>query len=333
MVDVGASLRYSLLFILIYDVSATFGHGFGSFYPLIFAAKNKKITFISYTVFVLGCMVFSVVLFNLHTPLFFAILSLWLLWHYARQKVGWVHLSEKKAGPGKRFIDELMIYNVCLMPALIYLAHPDLLVKMILVEYNINIVALPVFFYQPFLVLFYAFSGWYLLDQIQQVIRTHTLNLGKYVIILSGWLCFYLPFVCFPESFNFWIPAAFVHTLSYICFTYRFSKNHKIFKAHKQNHGNSLLFFPLKNFGTYILSLSAMGLVITLIYFYGRPVLPAGVHYHFVIPLALSYFFAHFITDAFVWRNKIMRASEGAKPPAGGAKPRAGGTQSPAGEG
>ena len=298
--DMSSALRYSLPMVLIYDGVLTFGHAFGTMYPFIFAAQSKKLMFLNYLGLAVLCIGGGIVFFNLHTPLYFTVLSLWLLWHYARQKVGWIYLSEKRAGLGKRFIDELMIYNVCLMPCLIYLASPLPESKLVLMQVDIRMAALSPLLQAPLTAGFWGFIVYWLWDQAVQITKTGVFNPSKYLIVLSGWLCFYLPFVWFPGSFNFWIPALFVHALSYILFTYRFSKNH----YNKQNHRSGWGGLPLKNLTIYTATLCLCGGVWAG-FLYLSKAYPGGVSYHVFLPGLFSIFFVHFIMDAIIWKKRF----------------------------
>ena len=303
VVDVTPALRYSLLMVLLYDGILTFGHAFGSLYPASFTVQNRHLTTFNYLLIMILCVVGGVWVFHLSAGFFITGLALWLLWHFTRQKVGWLKLSAKKSQTPFRLPDQIIIHTVCLMPVLMYLANPRVPHKMVLLHSNMDQITLPSAFHTPLTVLFFGLNGWYLLDQIQQVIHTRTLNPAKYVIILSGWLCFYLPFVCFPGSFNFWIPAAFVHSISYILYTYYFSKNHSTYRAAAP--GGSFLYWPLKSVFRYTCMICLFGLSVTIPYYIGKAVHNDWFSYKILLPGVLSLLIFHFITDSFIWKSRL----------------------------
>ena len=305
--NVTPQIRYSLYIVLFYDGIMTFGHSFATFYPLVFVTKNKHITIAGYNLLVILCVLGSVLFFNFHHSLFLATVSLSLMWHYIRQKVGWVHLCSKKVYGTKRFTDEMMVYNVCLIPLLIYLSNPELSNKMILSPKDLNIAQIPYFLNSPLLIFFWVFNCYYIFDQIKWITKTKSINTAKYVIILSGVLCFCIPYIMLPETFQYWIPSLFVHAISYILFTYSFSKNHKILKQEVQQTAKPPLYhLPLKNLFIYTFVLLVLGLIVSGMFYSGFRT--NSLSYMFFVPFAYSFFFIHFITDAFVWKARFMKA-------------------------
>lgn len=311
-VFVSEALAYKyFLYLILFDGLISFGHSFGTIYPFAFMVRHpaSSVTFARCTGVVVACLIFNILLYNTYTQVSIAVLSLWLFWHYIQQKQGWLNLCLKKNGFAPTRADKMMIYNVCLVPFLVYLSNPLLPEKMFMLQGDVTIATLPGFLYQPLVVLFYAFSAWYLWDQTKLVIRTQTINLAKYVIILSGLLCFYLPYMVFAGDFIYWIaPSLPVHAISYTLFTYFFSVNHKMASsARKKSTGRyPLLYFPLQNLLAYVCAALSLGLVVTALFWYDRWTSSSFAHTT-IMPFVFTLFFIHFISDATVWKSRFMK--------------------------
>ena len=311
-VFVSEALAYRyFLYLILFDGLISFGHSFGTIYPFAFMVRHpaSSVTFLRCVLVVAGCLIFNIVLYNTYTQISIAVLSLWLFWHYVQQKQGWLNLCLKKNGSSPTLADKMMIYNVCLMPFLVYLSNPLLPEKMFMLQGDVTIATLPGFLHQPLWVVFYAFSGWYLWDQIQQVIRFKTINPAKYVIILSGLLCFYLPYMVFAGDFIYWIaPSLPVHAISYTLFTYFFSTRHRVASSvrKKSSKRYPLLYLPLQNLFAYVCAALSLGLVVTALFWYDRWTSSTLAHTT-IMPFVFTLFFIHFISDATVWKSKFMK--------------------------
>ena len=180
------------------------------------------------------------------------------MWHYTRQKVGWIHYTAKKIKEKKSWIDEIMIYNVCLIPFLWHLADSNMEYKTLYIFNDLSFFTLPSHIYlnmgyfsmnlnlgAVFVSTFWSINLLWFFKEIKQIFTTGVINPVKYYVICSGILCFTVSYMLFPDKYMFWVPNMFVHTASYTLFTYYFSKNHKT--IHSGNKKNHMQYVFLKN--------------------------------------------------------------------------------------
>ena len=312
---VNALFRDMLLTYLIYDALLSYGHSFGGFYPVVFSLQNRVLKLSHYLGLSALCLLFGVGLYNFSPELFLGVIGLSLMWHHTRQKVGWIqHLNKKSpAAAGGSLWDQAITYHVCLVPLLYHLTDSSQPQKTMYIFGDLSFVALPSTVPLPgggelsltafALTLFGLGVALYLFKEVKNLLKTRRLYPGKYYVILSGLLCFALPYMLWPHRFQFFIPNVIVHTVSYIGFTYIFSKNHKITALNP--HKTSFVF--LKNFFFYLLLIMGWGLVLLGITLYGL-YSTSFFGKNIVYPLVFSVFFIHYLTDAFVWKKKFMQA-------------------------
>ena len=316
--QIDSVFRQLFISYLIYDTWLSFGHAAGGVYPVLFSVKNKNLKLTSYLLMMLGCMAFSVALFNFHMQLFFAVIASSLMWHYTRQKVGWIQYSTRKIKEQKSWVDEIMIYNVCLVPFLWHLTDSQMEYKTLYLFSDLNLFTLPssiplhlgsfsmtLNLGAIFVSIFWSINLLWLFKETKQILTTGVINPVKYYVICSGILCFAVSYMLFPDKFMFWIPNVFVHTTSYILFTYYFSKSHKLVQT--GNNKSKVQYSFLKNLFLYLVLILIYGSVLLGMSEYGISNTSSWWRFNFMLPLAFSFFFIHYITDAFIWKKRFMK--------------------------
>ena len=238
------------------------------------------------------------------------------MWHYTRQKIGWVQYSTKKIKGKRNFIDELMVYNVCLIPFFWHLTDNTMEYKSLYMFNDITLFALPsqIFFYLGtfpihlnlltlFTSIFWGINILWIFTEIKTILTSGIINPVKYYVILSGIICFAVSYMIFADKIMFWVPNVLVHTSSYILFTYFFSKNHKTVNLGDNKKNVQYIF--LKNIFLYMILILVYGSMIFFMAEHGKRGLDSW-QINF-IPLAFSFFFIHYVTDAFIWKKRFMK--------------------------
>ena len=225
--------------------------------------------------------------FNWMFSLFQTFLALFVLWHFTRQNVGWVHIATARGQSPRDWRDSTIIYATCLLSVLAYLANPQMPSgKGIFIAGDLDALSLPGQLYPFFLLLLAGYGLLYMALQIYFIYQKKPINLAKYVIVISNALCFCSFFIFGPTYNLLWAANAFVHGVSYTLFTYYFSKKN-------WNKGS----IPLKNISLYIVFLMLPTIPLMIIFEHGQNIL---------LPLAWSVMLLHYVEDLYIWRGSFL---------------------------
>lgn len=273
------------------------GHCLSAIYPTFFFVKKQQLSWVYCFLGLFAIVVLGLILFHwVHRP-YMGILGLLFIWHATRQNVGWVHISSSRSGEKRSFIDDLMVYNACGLPFLYYLANPEVSPKLYYID--LSFVAMPGSLADVFLMLFWGYSIFYLLYQTYLFSKHQwNVNFAKYVIILSSLLCIAVPYIMFPQEQFLIVPMIFVHTVSYVLFTYYFSKE----KNRQSPYVVSRRWkAPLKSPIFYII------LFLTLGWVYAELCRPDNWWgQNIMLPISYSIgIVVHSIIDAYIWKRRF----------------------------
>ena len=302
-------LDYTAMSYVVWLILAN-GHAICSIYPVLFSIKRGATSTLLYFFLSIGCIAYSIILSVFNPELLYLTYTITLTWHFARQKIGWVHYSTKKIKDTKNLCDEIIIYNVCLMPLiwrLIENNNTDIFFSALTIPYHIslNFWSVPIHLHlKAFsIVLFWGINIIWFFKEIKTILNTGIINPVKYYIILSGIICFSVSYAFFGSGMYWWTVNSLVHTISYTLFTYSFSKNHEIVKSEKNKNRTQYIF--LKNIFLYLLLVLIYGSITAIVAEYGRKSVSWWA-FNFLWPLMVSTFFIHCSVDAFIWKKRFI---------------------------
>ena len=276
---------------LFHECFAMLGHVSASTYPAILAMKSGKM---NKNYFLLAVIFIASINFSLahySNTLFHVFFITTSLFHFSKQDIGWIRLSERKRGRRASYLDDIMIYNIVFMPILIYLSDDSKLPKTAFVKGDFNWATLPGELSEPFSILYYSYTCFYLLYQGLDIYRTRQINLAKFVIIISTSICFWHG----TEQTPLWIARFFVHAVPYITHTYYHSK---------RKTAKPLLF--LNNIFVYFAAVTIMGGILMIDDKYGSLF---DNYSHLVAPFIHTIVTTHIWIDSIIWRRNAVHQS------------------------
>ena len=289
------------------------GHAICSVYPILFSIKRKTTNILIYPTLIIGCMVFSIALFNFNSDLLLFTLGISFMWHHTRQKIGWIHYSAKKTKSKRHLFDELIIYNTCLMPLLWRLmannhnmTDPFLSAFTFPVQISLNLLSIPLYLdLKSFsIALFWGINILWIFKELKATLNTGAINPVKYYIILSGIICFSVSYAFFGSGMYWWAVNGLVHTASYTLFTYFFSNNQKRI-IHSKSNKNYIKYIFLKNIFLYTTLVLIYGGITIGLSEYGK-YSTSWWGFNFLWPLMNSLILLHYSIDAFIWKERFI---------------------------
>ena len=308
--DVTYHSRYLPLTVILYDGLIVLGHGFAGYgLFLIFRHRVSPVVLAGAVFLILGA---SVGFYRLWPRGFMTCTFLGLLAHHIYQQYFWLQYLKRKGGKVQRH-DFVMLLNVCLMPCLVHFTHPFIAFKAFSVEGGwLNTFVAPPGLSQVLNGVFWLVSFVYIFVDFKRFKRPGGVCYGKYVLILNGFLCFYLPLVVFPGYFVFAPPCHLPHALAYILFV------HNLVLSHFRRHPHSArgiaplckgLCPPLRSKVVFMGVLGVLGSLWAFGFNRGIIFGGSGVVYEVVLSLACGLLWVHFFWDI-VFLNFLLRSTK-----------------------
>lgn len=272
------------------------GHSFSTIYPSLFFVNNRQLSWLHCFLGVFVIVAICFILFHVVNKPYIGVIGSILMWHFTRQNVGWIHISSSRSGEKRSWIDDFMIYNVCGVPFLYYLAHPEISPN--IYHMDLSFVQIQGNWAPIFLTLFWGYNIFYIIYQIYILTKNKwKTNFAKYIIILSGLLCFAVPYIMFPQKQLLILPMLLVHVIPYVFFTYHFSKEKS------QRSPNSI-----SNKWKLLLKNPLFYLTFFLIFGWVFNELARSSHWwgpNIVVPLVYSLGVIHTIADGHIWKRRF----------------------------
>ncbi len=307
---------YWFIFVLSCDVA----HVYSTLYRTYFVTQERK-KFGALLLYVpLFCFLSGILLYSIHSSLFWRLLAYVAVFHFIRQQYGFVQLYSKmqKRSSYQQFVDKLMIYTVTLYPLLYWHTserHFHWFVDGDFLEMpwpSLNSVGF---------VIYCAVGCLYVLTEIFTFWKYKQINLQKNLVILGTTLVWYVGIVYYNNDTIFTITNVIAHGVPYIALVWIYGRrqnyNLKIGGLYyRQLFTISLV--PLFLVGILILAYLEEGLWAHLVWREKLDLFPLfsllDIFYNpswhkWIVPLLMIPQFTHYILDGFIWKNSPLSKS------------------------
>ena len=267
-----------IIYYLAIECLSMLGHASATIAPTALALKRGKLGKNYLLLSIATIIGINFALYSFYPPAFLPFFVVASIIHFARQDIGWIRLSNKRAKTKRNFLDDIMIYNVIFMPILIYLSDTSKFPKTAFSEGDFNFATLPGEYASLFSTIYWSYTCFYFLHQIVNIFQSKQINLAKFVIIISTSICFWNG----TEQTSLWIARWLVHAVPYVAFTHSSAKG---------QCSNILLYFAI---------ITILGGALTVDEKYGNFILG---NEHIVYPLTQSIVIVHIWLDSHIWHS------------------------------
>jgi hypothetical protein len=211
--------------VLLIDVAHVWGTGFRVYFD---TDELKRRPWLYTLVPVIGLLL-GVALYSEGALVFWRVLAYLAVFHFVRQQYGWVMLYRARVGEHDRFgrwLDTSAIYLATLYPLIYWHAH---LPRRFWWFLENDFAAPPAFSLLEHVVqpIYWIVLAAYVLRSAYRWLRTHEVNPGKDIVVLTTVVCWYTGIVIFNSDYAFTVTNVIIHGVPYLGLVYWYARTHR----------------------------------------------------------------------------------------------------------
>lgn len=171
------------------------------------------------------CWLLGAMTYAFSSAAFWTVLAYLAVLHFVRQQYGWVALYRRRAGERgalDRALDTAAIYAATIGPLVWWHAHlPRRFAWFVPGDFVPGLATWLVGALTP---LYWVVLTAFVARQLALLSRGRPVNVGKVVVVLSTWLCWWIGVVALDGDYAFTVTNVLIHGIPYLALTFRYGR-------------------------------------------------------------------------------------------------------------